>query len=441
MNSYQARPDPMPPGVRRVAYGVLCRLVHQPRLLRAAGSLLRRWPGLGGAGWAARRSAVEEVLGRSASFTNSSHTPNLVAGDFLIGMAPGPRYDADQAIFRSVLARQDVRAGADKEARTRSADLRARGAQGFDLIEDYLMWVVLRALEPAFGAASETLRAGSRSYAPDPALERRYMREVRHVAAHLFGGAGAPVDVQRRAELDALALRTRITGCLPELSMSWPRDEVGFDTLRRNAIGLAWVSHPVTVQAGALVVQELLGRRAVYAGLRARAMALGDELWSDAGFRVDVQHHVLELMRFRPVFPLLSRDVPRETEFETGASRNPTCRAGASVRVMTLAALFDTQATPDANRYRADRTQGAPAPWQKLMFGFGDRQCPASDQALAIVTSAVLGLLSLPRLCWADRGTRRISYDGPMVSRMNLRPRIDDAGRRAGDAGLIAPRR
>lgn len=424
MTAYVARPDPSPPGSRRIIYWLLCRSIRYPGLLRAVGSVFRAWPALLGGRWVARRSAVEHVLRRPDSFSNASHAPNLVAGDFLIGMEPGAQYDADHALFKSVLAGLQEQPGADREAIARSAALRDSGAQPFDLVEDYLMWVVLRALEPAFGAAAEPVLAGTHRHRPDHALERRYMHDVRHVAAHLFGGDTAPADVQRRAEVCGAALAARIHGGLPELSMSWPAPGAQLADLKRNAIGLAWVSHPVTVQGGALVVQELLGRPGVYRALRAQATRLGDEVWTDAGFRASVRGHVLELMRFRPVFPALSRVVPREAELETGARRNPVRPAGSSVGLMTLAALFDCRATPDAQRYcpmRGKPPGGPPQPWQMLMFGGGVRQCPASDQALTILTSAVIGLLTLPELGWADRWGRRIGYDGPMIARMNLR--------------------
>lgn len=126
-------------------------------------------------------------------------------------------------------------------------------------------------------------------------------------------------------------------------------------------------------------------------------------------------------MRFRPVFPLLARDVPRETEFESGARRNPTCPAGSSVGLMSIAALFDGRGVPDVGAYRGDRAVGGvPPPWQTFMFGFGDRRCPAQEPAVAILGSALIGLLRLPRLRWADAWPRRIGYDGPMICRMNL---------------------
>ena len=207
--------------------------------------------------------------------------------------------------------------------------------------------------------------------------------------------------------------------------MSWSSGPgASFEALRSNAVGLAWVSHPVTVQGGALVVRELLGRRAVYRGLRADASALGDAVWTDADFRARVRGHVLELMRFRPVFPALARRVPRDTEFVSGARTNPLALAGSSVSVLSLGALFDDAASPDAGSYcPMRRVGGKPEPWLTMMFGHGKRQCPAQDVALTILTSALIGLLLLPELTWADGWFSRIGYDGPMVSRMRLRAR------------------
>ena len=425
MKARPGYPDPSPPLVRRLAYGFICWLNRHPRLIRAAAAWLRAWPSWGGARVAARRAAVEQVLSRPASFSNTSHAPNLVAGDFLIGMEPGLRYDADKVIFQSVLASLQVQADADLEASTRIQHLRSGGRLNtFDLVEQYLVWVVLRALAPGFGAAAETVLAGSRGCNPDDRLALHYMLEVRHVAANLFGGANAPADVQRRAEMSAASLHARMQKSLPELSMSW-RGAAGqpFGALHRNAIGLAWVSHPVTVQAAALVVQELLGRRAEYQLLRNEALALGIDVWTNPGWRILVRKHVLELMRFRPVFPALARDVPRQTEFMSGARRNPVCPAGSSVAVLSLSAMFDQSATPDADAYHPQRNWGNQEAARYLMFGFGERRCPAMEEALTILTSALIGVLTLPELRLAGPWGRPVQYDGPMVRRMYLRPR------------------
>lgn len=419
------RPDPDPPCWRRWRYRIACWLVHHPRVVRWVGCLLVRWPGLGGRLVVARREAVQHVLTRPGSFTNASHQPNLVAGDFLIGQESGPDHDADRAILDGVLAALaagPLRADADAEARDRATKLGADASRPFDLIEDYLMWVALRPLIRGFGTAVPGLLSGSREFGPDDALVRGYVHEIRHVAAHLFGGAVAPVEVIRRAELSAAALQARVRGVLPEIRQSWTHAPgASDDALQRNALGLTWVSHPVTVQAGALIVQELLRRPFVYAPLRGRVEQLGARAWDDAELRASIRDHVLELMRFRPVFPALARDVPRPAVCPSGAHREPKCPAGARLMVMSIAAMFDAHDSPVPGYFNPQRDWGRLEEVRWLMFGHGPRQCPAKSQAVEILTSALLGLLTLPRLRWADGFGRRMRYDGPMISRMRLR--------------------
>lgn len=427
MRPVSGTPDSWPPGLRTLLYGAFCWTNRHPGFWRAWGTVFRLWPSLTRViRIAARSGSVREVLSRPRSFSNTAHVPNLVAEDFLIGMDPGPTYAADRALFASFLGRLDAGADATREARARCIDLQQRGTGAeFDLVEDYLIWVVLRAIRPAFGAAADGLIAGVPGKVPDSITERRYLHEVRQVAAQLFAGGIAPLAVKRRAELSAASLRARVEAMLPQLLAEWPEAKGNADVVRRNAIGLAWVSHPVTAQSGALIVQDLLGRPKVYDALRARARGLGQNAWNDPAFRDEVRHHVLELMRFRPVFPLLARDVPRTTEFISGARVNPTCPAGGSVTVLSIAAMFDSRGVERPSRYCPQREWGSEANTRLrlrlLMFGMGSRQCPALEPAVEILVSALIGVLTLPRLRWADRWGSRIGYDGPMINRMRLR--------------------
>jgi len=75
----------------------------------------------------------------------------------------------------------------------------------------------------------------------------------------------------------------------------------------------------------------------------------------------------------------------------------------------------------DMDRFCPHRHWGSDDGLRYLMFGYGDRQCPAKNHAVTILTSALIGLLTLPRLRWADRRGSRIGYDGPMITRIRLR--------------------
>jgi len=414
-------PDAMPPGLRGLSYGVFCWLNRHITVLRGIGAVLRLWPSLGGRfGLAARASAVKGVLTRPRSFSNRAHAPNLVAGDYLIAMDPGPVYDADRALLKTRLAALNVQAGADQEAQGRLVELRQLGEKPFDLIDDYLMWIAFHAIQPVFGTAASEVAAGAGGDVNDRGLQRQYLLEIRYVAGQLLSGSLATLGIARRAEVCGDSLRARIKGVSGNIRKAWSVSSPS-EFIERNAVGLAWISHPVTVQSGALVVQELLSRPKVYRTLRAMAAQTGDRVWEDERFRDGVRDHVLELMRFRPIFPLLARDVPRDTEFETGGRRNAQCPGGGKVALLSIAALFDPRVVSDSGRFCPHRNWGHEEGLRWLMFGYGHRQCPAKNHAVDILTSALIGLLTMPELRLARDDGRAITYDGPLMSRMRVR--------------------
>ena len=417
-----SKPDALPPGVRRFLYFVFCWLNRNIIVLRGIGAVLRLFPYVGGwFGVAARASAVRGVMTRPQSFSNTAHAPNLASGEYLIGMDPGPTYAADKQLLDERLdaLKPTLPASADQEARRLVADLKNQGTKPFDLIEDYLMWIVFRAMDPLFGSATDRVAAGAHGSVKDRGLKRQYLMEIRYVAGQLLAGSSATLRVQRRAELCADALRARISGVSNDIQQAWKVP--ASPDLERNAVGLAWISHPVTVQSGALVVQELLRRPEVHKALRDEAAKLGDKVWQCGNFRNSVRNHVLELMRFRPIFPLLARDVPRDTEFQTGARRNAPCPGGGKMTVLSIAAMFDPQAIPDSKQFCPSRDWGKQEDLRWLMFGYGTRQCPARVYAVEILTSALIGLLILPELQLTDRESKAITYDGALMSDMSVR--------------------
>jgi hypothetical protein len=361
-------------------------------------------------GQVVRASAAKAVLKRPNSFSNTAHEPNLVAGDYMIGMDPGPTYADDRALIEERLKTLPIQTDAGHEAKARVVGLKTP----FDLIDDYMMWVAFHAIQPVFGSAADEVAAGAGGNVNDEGLKRQYLLEIRYVAGQLLAGGLSTPRIQRRAGVCADSLRARIEGVRGDVQTAWNVSLHPAD-LDRNAIGLAWISHPVTVQSGALVVQELLSRPAIYRSLREMAAGRAD-VWTDEEFRKTVYDHVLELMRFRPIFPLLARDVPRDTEFDAGGRKNAQCRAGGKLSIWSISALFDSRAVPDSDRFCPHRK------WQDdefrwMMFGYGDRQCPARHYAVEIITSALIGLLTLPELELAEP----IAYDGPLMSRMRMR--------------------
>ncbi len=291
--------------------------------------------------------------------------------------------------------------------------VRRQGRTRIDLIDDFLIWVVWGELRKTLGDNAATLTDGS----PDD--DHALLMELRFLGAHLVVGGVAPKAVTARAQEKAWSLEARV-------ARAWPGDPAQADVkdVRRNAVGMMWVGHPATVQAGALALQELFARPAVHRELSAKAQALGVDAWSDAAFRIEVKQHIIELLRFRPVFPLLPRLVLRDGWCDIGGGAARAVKAGGGVVLATIGAMFDPEAQWAPGVYRPTRyVEGwarYPEEDEYLMFGLGSRHCVARYLVIDILVSAVIGLLTMPGLRWAERSllASRITYDGVIITHL-----------------------
>jgi cytochrome P450 len=134
---------------------------------------------------------------------------------------------------------------------------------------------------------------------------------------------------------------------------------------------------------------------------------------------------VLELLRFRPVFPLVPRRAIRDTALDLGRGRVMPVKAGTRVVVGLVGAMFDPEASWAPDVYHPGRHREK---WVReredelLMFGLGERNCVAEHMVPDILVSALIGLLQMPGLRWPDRRLfePRITYDGVIITRMPL---------------------
>lgn len=415
----------MPHSAGWLKYQLVSRVVHMPALMRLVASLLRRYPALGRFGpIAARHSAVTAVFRRQRSFSNTAHAPNLVAGAFAIGMEDGPRHESERSFLKRVLPSPDDFGRASRqESQRRMALIRSKPGGTFDLVDDYMVWVAWSALRQALGAPAAAIEAGQgqKGATATDATMKPLFTALRSLGAQLIIGAVAPQTVLQRAHRCAAALHGRIDPQDAALHRAWAgMSPPSNSAVLRNAVGLTWVGHPATVQAGALVMQELLSRPALYADLRNRVAK--SQFEPDAPLRSCLRDHVLELLRFRPVFPLLVRDVPRDTGFSAAPDTTCPVKAGSKLAVFALSAMFDAQALRAPQNYCQHRTalHGVDPREQSMVFGQGPRDCIAKDHVLEVLVSALTDLLLLPPLRFADPWFARIRYDGPVISRMRL---------------------
>lgn len=398
--------------LRTMSYRGVSAVIHQPAMLRMVAWVARKQPWFGRfIKAAATRADVVGVFERPLSFSSTAHRPNLIAGDFVMGMESGPRHTAERELLQAQFPRaQDFGAHAAAEARRRSNDLLAGSAREFDLIDDYMVPLAWQAISGGFGARLPELPPG------DPML-----MNLRYLGAHLIVGPVATEAVQARARESAAEVNGWVRSRIEPLQEAWTHS--GFEPSReevaRNVVGMLWVGHPATAQSGALVMQELLARwrRPVVAQFVERVRR-HDDPWSDAALVNEAKAHVLEALRLRPPFPILTRDVRRDTL--TGADGEGSVQGGTRYTVMGIGAMSDPAAMRDPEAYRPGREFKDDRD-RFLMFGWGARQCPGRDPVVEILSNALLGIVRLPQLGWAGPWWRRMQFDGPIISGMRLR--------------------
>lgn len=130
---------------------------------------------------------------------------------------------------------------------------------------------------------------------------------------------------------------------------------------------------------------------------------------------------MLELLRFRPPFPLLGRTALREASLARDAQGSVAVVRSGGVAALTIGALFDPDAPrEDPTVYLPGRHFHRPDD-RYLMFGTAPRHCIARDQVIEILVSALGGLPALGagwQRLRSPRVKRARVYDGPVIIAM-----------------------
>jgi cytochrome P450 len=398
--------------LRSLAYRGVSAAIHQPRLLRFIAWIAQKQPWFGHMlKAAASRADVVNAFERPLAFSSTSHRPNLIAGDFIMGMESGARHTAERRLLEAQFpAPEAFGQCATEAARTRIEALRDGPVRVFDLIDDYMVPLAWQAISGAFGAKLPALPSGD-----------ALLMNLRYLGAHLIVGPVATEAVQQRARDSAAEVNAWVRAHIEPLRENWSVDGMApsREEVARNVVGMLWVGHPATAQSGALIMQELLARRREpkVKAFMARVLA-HDDPWGDAQLRDEAKGHVLEALRLRPPFPILTRDVRRDTLM--GTDGQGSIDGGTRLTVMAIGAMSDPAAMRDPEVYRPGR-KFVDERDRYLMFGWGARQCPGRDPVVEILASALVGLMRLPQLGWADPWWRRLQFDGPIIRSMRLR--------------------
>lgn len=407
-----------------LAYRVAAALFHQPLLLRTLANQLRRHPALASLlGIAAAADDVRTVLADEARFSHAHYLEVMLGGPFLIGLPSGAAHGARRQCLHRLLPTPDRVAEASAEALAAVVRRLLEKHDGattlrFDLVDDYMAPLVWSALRRVYDAAAE----------PQAEVDPELVTAARWLGAQLLVGTTGTAATRARA-LRSAALMQQVyergeAGAGDDLALDgrWRAAIPSRQERVRDAVGLAWVGHPSTVQGGALIVQELLARPAVHAELATAVRTLAAPVHVMPPHHRDrLRDHVLELLRFRPPFPIVARLVPEAARLRDGPGADHGPRFSAGRRsAMLLGALFDPDAQDqDPDCYVPGRTFRRPEDrW--LMFGSGPRSCIAAELVVEVLVTALHGLLWLGPPGGLLRAGRAV-FEGPVLVHLPVR--------------------
>jgi cytochrome P450 len=208
-----------------------------------------------------------------------------------------------------------------------------------------------------------------------------YDREVAEIQAHQDG--------RLRDFLDNADLIGRMYASLVRKGIQEPEIP---DVILRNVAGIAIAGCPPVAKAAAQVVDVLLCRPLAFQGASDAARKAVDPTLTDEDrktYRALFWDFIFEALRFFPPFPLLTRACVRDTSTATSEGDRRKVRAGQTVVVGMLPAMFDEEAVPFPDQFRTDR-----APGDSLVFGRGLHACLGFQLAREVLVAMLLPLFA-----------------------------------------------
>jgi cytochrome P450 len=175
------------------------------------------------------------------------------------------------------------------------------------------------------------------------------------------------------------------------------------DAVRRNLAGMIVGAVDTTSKFLTLALPQLLQRPAEAA--RARTAAL-------AGDTETVRRYVYEAARFDPHTPLLIRYAARDTQLAAGTRRARTIRAGTTLLLGNISAMFDPDGFVEPGAFRLEHDSAS------LHFGHALHRCLGLDVNCVQIPQLAAELLKRPGLRLARGSAGCIRFDGPFPDRL-----------------------
>jgi cytochrome P450 len=385
---------------------------------------------------------VREALDRLADFTLAEDLgPKIPWGPFMVVIDWPEQHTRERDLLQSVVnTAADVDQIREKAATiSRDRILKVPSSGRIDVVKDLCEPVVIDIIENYFGIPSGGLTAD----------------EMAHLLGRIAGFilVEPPVGSKpRAAALDSIAMLTRLivdrikgktpppkTGGAPDLltrlvalrSKGGPvsPDE---DWIRRYITGLAVFGGGTIIRATTHAIDRLiehpddLGAAQALAGELERdikecnGLNPSDPRWQVLQQKIKAARGSLlqiiyEALRFRPMLPILTRYVPRETIIAKDTSYARMVPAGATTLAPPIAAMFDPQEFPHPWHFSRTRCLKS-----YVHFGYGPRLCFGQYIADVLMIEIFRALLLCKEIRRAGNGAGQIAYEGPAVTSLVL---------------------
>jgi cytochrome P450 len=339
---------------------------------------------------------VREVLARDDDFPLPvARNEKFLTGTFILGMSRTPQYvkeraELEQAVLRTDVAR--VTELARSESRRLVEQARQTGTGTIDAVQGLANPLGETFLAQYFGvsthhAIADQLRLLGAMIGSPRAELPEFRAKAFEAAATLFRSLqgdvqSAAVAVKGTREPPDTVLQRLVNAGLGRAGFAaWDPEEV-----RRNMTGVLLPGSALVTRAFAIGLVQLFKRPTL---LNAARNARGDQ--------AVLQLCILEALRFHPVFPLLPRFSPRETQLP-GRLRPYRVPAGNAVHALVAAALVDPAsplfAGADGGHPAEARLRDDPSLY--LHFGGGAHKCLAIFIALPQLAAMLEAVLTLP---------------------------------------------
>jgi hypothetical protein len=434
-----------PKPFRGIVAFLAAALLNRPRLLQPLFQyVLQPLRGLVGHGsyfFASSHRDVREIMERDDDFPVGPQVgPAMVCGTFVLGTDRGPLFREDLTFlwerFYHATACPVIPPGntivhpepptfgplfAAVAARVQATiDRRERGDGRLDLVQDILRPQCIRVVQEYLGVGPAddkwlevlwevlgilALRIMLPSSATQPSViaNLAWAQRMLEIAIDQTLAAAAAAGCAGGAPRADIVTQMY---CAVANRKSPPGPHATRAAITRQVSGLAITGCLPIAKAAAQAVDVLLSNPPAFRGATAAAMVQDEPLFWD---------FIEEALRFFPPFPVVNRSCPHDTVIGVDSGRPRKVRAGQTVTVGLLPAMFDPAAVPFPYQFRTDRARK-----DSLVFGNAVHACFGYHFARRMLCALLMPLFG----CGFTRAPGRrgkLRFDAVVPRRLELR--------------------